>query len=89
MKALLSLVTRPLRAWAVNYKTTLAGITLVAHGAVAVLDHVNAITQGNADLSPDALQLAVGEILAGAGLIAARDADRSSQQSGVRKEVGK
>jgi hypothetical protein len=41
------------------------------------------VTDGTS-LTLDSLQLAFGEIIAGAGLIAARDANKSSQDSNVR-----
>ena len=52
----------------------------------AVIDVVQAlldVTEGTS-LTLDSLQLAFGEIIAGAGLIAARDANKSSQDSSVR-----
>jgi hypothetical protein len=49
----------------------------------AVVDALLQVTDG-VPLTLEGLQLATGEIIAGAGLIAARDANKSSQDSKVR-----
>jgi hypothetical protein len=66
-----------------NWKTTLAGVALILHGMGAVVDALLQVTDG-VPLTLEGLQLATGEIIAGAGLIAARDANKSSQDSKVR-----
>jgi hypothetical protein len=66
-----------------NWKTTLAGVALILHGLGAVVDALLRVTDG-VPLTLEGLQLATGEIIAGAGLIAARDANKSSQDSKVR-----
>ena len=66
-----------------NWKTTLAGVALILHGLGAVVDALLQVTDG-VPLTLEGLQLATGEIIAGAGLIAARDANKSSQDSKVR-----
>jgi len=66
-----------------NWKTTLAGLALILHGLGAVVDALLRVTDG-VPLTLEELQLATGEIIAGAGLIAARDANKSSQDSHVR-----
>lgn len=81
---ILNLVTKYVRPMLLNYKTTIAGVAMILHGASTIVNHLLAIANGEA-LNPDDLHLAGVEIVAGAGLIAARDADKSSQDSGVRK----
>ena len=66
-----------------NWKTTLAGVALILHGLGAVVDALLQVTDG-VPLTMEGLQMATGEIIAGAGLIAARDANKSSQDSKVR-----
>jgi hypothetical protein len=66
-----------------NWKTTLAGVALILHGMAAVVDALLQVTDG-VPLTMEGLQMATGEIIAGAGLIAARDANKSSQDSNVR-----
>ena len=66
-----------------NWKTTLAGVALILHGLGAVVDALLRVTDG-VPLTLESLQLATGEIIAGAGLIAAREANISSQDSKVR-----
>jgi hypothetical protein len=66
-----------------NWKTTLAGVALILHGLGAVVDALLRVTDG-VPLTMEGLQMATGEIIAGAGLIAARDANKSSQDSKVR-----
>ena len=81
---ILNLVSKYVRPLLLNYKTTLAGVAMILHGAGTIVNHVLAVANGDA-LNPDDLHLAGVEIVAGAGLIAARDADKSSQASGVAK----
>jgi hypothetical protein len=66
-----------------NWKTTLAGVALILHGMGDVVDALLRVTDG-VPLTMEGLQMATGEIIAGAGLIAARDANKSSQDSQVR-----
>ncbi len=66
-----------------NWKTTLSGLALIGHGLTTIFESLHKAADGNA-LSLEAMQLAVGEIIAGFGLIAARDADKSSQDSKIR-----
>jgi len=61
----------------------LAGLALILHGCSAIVQALLDVTDGTS-LTLDSLQLAFGEIIAGAGLIAARDANKSSQDSKVR-----
>jgi len=85
MKPLLSLATRYLRTALVNYKTTLAGAAMITHAVLVFVDHAAVIANGQGDLNPELLMLAKAEIVAGIGFISARDGDKSSQDSGLRK----
>lgn len=85
MKPLLTLATRYIRAAAVNYKTTIVGVAMVLHALYAIASHAASITDGSAILDIEQLTLAKAELLAGVGFISSRDADRSSQDSGLRK----
>ena len=76
-------VSKKLLPFLLNWKTTLAGVALILHGMAAVVDALLQVTDG-VPLTMEGLQMATGEIIAGAGLIAARDANKSSQDSNVR-----
>tara|TARA_R110000822_G_scaffold99902_7_gene225123 strand:+ start:1177 stop:1530 length:354 start_codon:yes stop_codon:yes gene_type:complete len=76
-------VSKKLLPFLLNWKTTLAGLALILHGCSAIVQALINVTEGTS-LTLDSLQLAVGEIIAGAGLIAARDANKSSWDSQVR-----
>ena len=75
--------SKKLLPFLLNWKTTLAGVALILHGMAAVVDALLQVTDG-VPLTMEGLQMATGEIIAGAGLIAARDANKSSQDSNVR-----
>lgn len=85
MKPLLSIATHYLRAALVNYKTTIAGSAMIAHALLVFVDHASAIANGKGDIDPELLMLAKAEIIAGLGFISARDGDKTSQDSGLRK----
>jgi len=85
MKTLISFATRYVHAALVNYKTTLAGLCMIVHASSILLGHALAVAEGKTMIDPDSLMLAQAEIIAGIGLISSRDADRSSQDSGLRK----
>ena len=76
-------VSKKILPFVLNWKTTLAGVALILHGCSAIVQALLDVTEGTS-LTFDSLQLAFGEIIAGAGLIAARDANKSSQDSRVR-----
>ena len=76
-------VSKKILPFVLNWKTTLAGVALILHGCSAIVQALLDVTEGTS-LTFDSLQLAFGEIIAGAGLIAARDANKSSQDSSVR-----
>lgn len=76
-------VSKKILPFLLNWKTTLAGLALILHGCSAIVQALLDVTEGTS-LTLDSLQLAVGEIIAGAGLIAARDANKSSWDSHVK-----
>ncbi len=88
MKALITLVSRPLRAALAQHKVALASASMIVHGLSAVLAHANGIADGTTDLDPAALELAIGELVAGGTLIAARYLRRKPAGS-TPKEGGK
>lgn len=63
-----------------NWKTSLLGITAVLHGLFTVASQFT----GGAAFSIEQMQFGIGEVVAGAGLILARDADKTSRDSGIR-----
>lgn len=77
-------VLKKILPFLINWKTTLAGLGLITHGLSTVFESLHKATDGH-PLTLEGLQLAIGEIIAGAGLIAARDANKSSQDSTIRK----
>lgn len=83
-RATMKWVTSKILPFLINWKTTLSGVALIGHGIGALADHLHGATEGN-PITLEGLQMATAEIIAGVGLIAARDADKSSQESGVRK----
>ena len=76
-------VSKKILPFLLNWKTTLAGVSLILHGCSAIVQALLDVTEGTS-LTLESLQLAVGEIIAGAGLIAARDANKSSWDSHVK-----
>jgi len=69
------------KATLTNWKTTLCGVCIV----LGVLSQVLLMTlDGDAETNPQ-WELVVPEILAGIALIFARDADKSSEESGISK----
>ena len=82
-RSAMNYASKKLLPFLLNWKTTLAGVALILHGCSAIVESLLQVTEG-ASLTLDSLQLAFGEIIAGAGLIAARDANKSSQDSNVR-----
>lgn len=76
-------VSKKILPFLLNWKTTLAGAALILHGCSAIVQALLDVTEGTS-LTLDSLQLAFGEIIAGAGLIAARDANKSSWDSHVK-----
>jgi hypothetical protein len=83
-KLLSSIVTKQVRPILANRKTTLAGLIVIAHALHTFVSHLHAVAEGQIDVDLDSLQSAVGEAVVGWGLLMARDANRSSQDSGVR-----
>lgn len=87
MKPLLALISRPLRAALAQHKVALASASMIVHGLSTVLNHANAIADGTTDLDPAALELAIGELVTGSTLIAARYL-RKKPAAGAAKEAG-
>lgn len=84
-RAAMKWLTNKIRPFLLNWKTTLTGVTLILHGAYVLVMHLSDVSdKPGISLSLESLQLAWGEIIAGFGLIAARDADKSSQDSHIR-----
>lgn len=80
-------VRRSLTAGAANWKTTTTGIVT---GLIVILTAVRAWLDGDPATVPDAnaaLQAAAGIALMVMGFFS-RDADKSSQDSGIRPDVG-
>jgi len=80
----MNFVLKKILPFLLNWKTTLAGVGLIAHGIGSVADHLHGATDGH-PITLESLQLAIGEIIGGLGLIAARDANKSSQDSEIRR----
>jgi hypothetical protein len=70
-------VSKKISPYVLNWKTTLAGLALILNGATSILNDLIKLGEGT-ELSSESLQLAFGSVLAGAGLIASRDADKSN-----------
>lgn len=77
-------VAKKLLPFLVNWKTTLIGVSSVAGGIAGLADHLVGVADGKA-LTFEGLQTWGAMIMAGIGLIFARDADKSSQDSNIRK----
>jgi hypothetical protein len=76
-------VAKKLIPFLVNWKTTLLGISMVAGGIGGLTDHLAKVAEGE-PLTFESIQLQLAAIAAGFGLIVARDADKSSQDSSIR-----
>jgi hypothetical protein len=83
MKTLIKFAVRYLHPVLANYKTTLAGLGMILHASLVIVDQTVAVANGTGELDPTQLMLAKAEILGGLGFLFARDADKSSQQSGL------
>jgi hypothetical protein len=68
----------------INWKTSLLGLSMVAGGVSGLADHLVGVSDGK-PLTFEAIQIELAAIAAGVGLIMARDADKSSQDSTIRK----
>lgn len=77
-------VAKKILPFLVNWKTTLLGISAVAGGVGGLADHLKDVADGK-PFTLEAVQLHFSAIAAGVGLIIARDADKSSQDSTIRK----
>jgi hypothetical protein len=70
-------ISKKIAPYVFNWKTTLAGVALILNGATSILNDLIKLGEGT-ELSSESLQLAFGSVLAGAGLIASRDADKNN-----------
>lgn len=77
-------VAKKLLPFLVNWKTTLLGVSMVAGGVGGLADHLVGVAEGK-PLTFESIQIELAAIAAGVGLIVARDADKSSQDSTIRK----
>jgi hypothetical protein len=80
----MSIVLKKLLPFLINWKTTLLGISMVAGGIGSLAEHLHKATDGH-PLSLEAFQMGGAAIIGGFGLIFARDANKSSQDSTIRK----
>jgi hypothetical protein len=85
MKTLLTFGARFLRCALVNYKTSLTGLAMITHATLVIVDSAASVANGTGDINPTNLLLAKAEIMGGLGFLASRDADKSSQDNGLRK----
>lgn len=69
------------KAFLMSRKTTITGICLIAG---TVMTTVALLLDGDPTTNPDWVAVG-GAIVAGVGFIFTRDADKSSQDSGIRK----
>jgi hypothetical protein len=83
-RAIMSFILQKILPFLINWKTTLLGISMIAGGVGALADHLHKATAGN-PLTLEAFQMGGAAIIGGFGLIFARDADKSSQASTIRK----
>ena len=69
-----------LHPYLANWKTTLAGIGMVLSGTATIVHEVTTLASGG---TPDLeiISMAAGTVIGGVGLVAGRDADKSTEQS--------
>lgn len=82
-RATMSFLLKKILPYLINWKTTLLGISMVCGGIGSLAEHLHKATEGH-PLSLEAFQLGGAAIIGGFGLIFARDADKSSQDSTIR-----
>lgn len=75
-RTMIKLLSNKLRAVLANWKTTLGGVALVAEGIAVLTGHAQQFAEG-ADLSTSAAHSGWAMIIAGAGLIMAKDGDKT------------
>jgi hypothetical protein len=76
----MKLIWKFIHPYVVNWKTTFAGVGMILGGASTIAHELVALASGG---TPDLeiISMAGGTIVGGIGLIAGRDADKSSEQS--------
>jgi len=76
----MKLIFKFLSPYLTSWKTTLAGIGMVLSGASTIVHEVSTLASGG---TPDIeiISMAAGTVVGGVGLITARDANKSTEQS--------
>lgn len=76
----MKLIFKLLHPYLANWKTTLAGIGMVLSGTATIIHEVATLASGG---TPDLeiISMAAGTVVGGVGLVAGRDADKSTEQS--------
>jgi hypothetical protein len=77
---IMNFIWKYLHPFVVNWKTTFAGIGMIAGGVASIARELTVLADGG---TPDMeiLSMSAGTIVGGFGLIAGRDADKTSSQS--------
>jgi len=76
MKAIWKLV----HPYVANWKTSIAGLGMILSGGATIVNEVAVLAKGGVpDL--EIVSMAAGTVIGGIGLIAGRDADKSTEQS--------
>ncbi len=83
-RATMKFVAKKLIPFLVNWKTTIIGIGMIAGGISGLADHLVGAIDGK-PLTFEAIQIQIYAISGGIAAIVARDADKSSQDSAIRK----
>jgi len=83
-RATMKFVAKKLLPFLVNWKTTLIGIGLVGGGVAGIAEHLAGVADGK-PLTLEAVQVHLAAIAGGVAAIFARDANKSSQDSTIRK----
>jgi hypothetical protein len=76
----MKLIFKFLHPYIANWKTTLAGVGMILSGGATIVNEVAVLAKGGA---PDIeiISMAAGTVVGGIGLVAGRDADKSTEQS--------
>lgn len=79
-KIAMNLIWKFVHPYVANWKTTIAGIGMILSGAATIVNELTALAKGGA---PDIeiISMAAGTVVGGFGLVAGRDADKSTEQS--------
>jgi hypothetical protein len=76
----MKLIFKFIHPYLTNWKTTLTGIGMVLSGTATIVHEVTTLASGG---TPDIeiISMAAGTVVGGVGLITARDANKSTEQS--------